>query len=147
MSQMEEVEVSTQSMTFEIKDPSLAPDGRRRIEWAAREMPVLRQIHERFASERPLDGIRVLACAHITSETANLALALKAGGADSVLCASNPLSTQDDVAAALVDAGIPVFGIKGEDNETYYRHIHAALEHRPQVIIDDGADVVSTVHT
>ncbi len=139
--------MATQSMSFEIKDPSLAPDGRRRIEWAAREMPVLKQITERFAQERPLEGIRLLACAHITSETANLALAFKAGGANAVLCASNPLSTQDDVAAALVDAGIPVFGIKGEDNETYYRHIHTALDHKPQLIIDDGADVVTTLHT
>ncbi|CAN5886118.1 adenosylhomocysteinase [soil metagenome] len=139
--------MSTQSLAFEIKDPSLAAGGRRRIEWAAREMPVLRQIQDRFAVDRPLDGIRVLACAHITTETANLALALKAGGADSVLCASNPLSTQDDVAAALVDEGIPVFAIKGEDNETYYRHIHAALDHKPHVLIDDGADVVTTVHT
>ncbi|CAN5691578.1 adenosylhomocysteinase [soil metagenome] len=139
--------MSTQSLAFEIKDPSLAAGGRRRIEWAAREMPVLRQIQDRFAVDRPLEGIRVLACAHITTETANLALALKAGGADSVLCASNPLSTQDDVAAALVDEGIPVFAIKGEDNETYYRHIHAALDHKPHVLIDDGADVVTTVHT
>ncbi len=139
--------MSTQSLSFDIKDPSLAPDGRRRIEWAGREMPVLRQIHERFAAERPLEGIRILACAHITTETANLALALQAGGADAVLCASNPLSTQDDVAAALVDAGIPVFAIKGEDNETYYRHINRGLDHKPQVIIDDGADVVSAVHT
>src|SRR5829696_6630169 len=131
--------MSTKSMDFDIKDPSLAPDGRRRIEWAAREMPVLRQITERFAAEKPLAGIRILACAHITTETANLALALKAGGADAVLCASNPLSTQDDVAAALVDEGIPVFAIKGEDNETYYRHLNSALDHRPQVVIDDGA--------
>ena len=124
---------ATKSMSFDIKDPSLAPDGRRRIEWAGREMPVLRQIHERFAVEQPLEGIRILACAHITTETANLALALKAGGADAVLCASNPLSTQDDVAAALVDDGIPVFAIKGEDNETYYRHINAALDHKPHL--------------
>src|SRR5918995_309441 len=134
------------SQNFDIKDPSLAPDGRRRIDWADREMPVLRQIRERFALERPLDGVRILACAHITTETANLALTLKAGGADAVLCASNPLSTQDDVAAALVDEGIPVFAIKGEDNETYYRHIHSAIEHNPQVLIDDGADVVTMVH-
>jgi adenosylhomocysteinase len=139
--------VSSQALSFDIKDPSLAPDGRRRIDWAAREMPVLRQIHDQFSTDRPLDGIRVLACAHITTETANLALALKAGGADAVLCASNPLSTQDDVAAALVDEGIPVFAIKGEDNETYYRHIHAALDHKPHLLIDDGADVVTTVHT
>ncbi len=134
------------SRNFDIKDPSLAPEGRRRIEWAAREMPVLRQIRESFAAERPLAGIRVLACAHITTETANLALALKAGGADAVLCASNPLSTQDDVAAALVEDGIPVFAIKGEDNETYYRHLNAALDHKPQVVIDDGADIVTMLH-
>jgi len=131
---------------FDIKDPSLAADGRRRIEWAAREMPVLRQIRERFEAEKPLAGIRILACAHVTTETANLALTLKAGGADAVLCASNPLSTQDDVAAALVDEGIPVFAIKGEDNETYHRHIMTALDHKPHVVIDDGADVVSMLH-
>jgi adenosylhomocysteinase len=131
---------------FDIKDPSLAPAGHRRIDWASREMPVLRQIRERFAEERPLEGIRVLGCAHITTETANLALALKAGGADAVLCASNPLSTQDDVAAALVEEGVPVFAIKGEDNETYHRHILSALQHRPNIIIDDGADVVTMVH-
>ncbi len=137
---------TTSSPKFDIKDPSLAPDGRRRIDWAGREMPVLRQIRERFAAERPLAGVRLLVCAHITTETANLALTFQAGGADAVLCASNPLSTQDDVAAALVDEGIPVFAIKGEDNETYYRHIRAALDHRPQVVIDDGADVVSILH-
>src|SRR6476660_6217529 len=131
---------------FDIKDLSLAADGRRRIEWAAREMPVLRQIRERFAAERPLDGIRMSVCAHVTTETANLALTFKAGGADAVICASNPLSTQDDVAAALVDEGIGVFAIKGEDSETYYRHLNAALDHQPHIIIDDGADVVSTVH-
>jgi adenosylhomocysteinase len=131
---------------FDIKDPSLAPDGRRRIDWASREMPVLRQIRERFAVERPLAGIRILACAHVTTETANLALTLKAGGAEAVICASNPLSTQDDVAAALVDEGIPVFAIKGEDSKTYYRHLHAALDHKPHVIIDDGADIVTTLH-
>jgi adenosylhomocysteinase len=131
---------------FDIKDPSLAPDGRRRIEWAAREMPVLRQIREQFAREQPLAGIRLVACAHVTTETANLALTLKAGGADAVLCASNPLSTQDDVAAALVDEGIPVFAIKGEDNATYYRHIQAALDHRPNIVIDDGADLVTMLH-
>ena len=134
------------SRNFDIKDPSLAADGRRRIEWAEREMPVLRQIRQRFHSERPLAGIRLLACAHITTETANLALTLQAGGADAVLCASNPLSTQDDVAAALVEAGIPVFAIKGEDNETYYRHMNAAMDHRPQIVVDDGADVVSSLH-
>ena len=134
------------SRNFDIKDPSQAADGRRRIEWAEREMPVLRQIRQRFLAERPLDGIRLLACAHITTETANLALTLQAGGADAVLCASNPLSTQDDVAAALVDAGIPVFAIKGEDNETYYRHMNTAMDHRPQIVVDDGADVVSALH-
>jgi adenosylhomocysteinase len=131
---------------FDIKDPSLAAEGRRRIEWAAREMPVLRQIRDSFAAERPLADIRILVCAHVTTETGNLALTLQAGGADSVICASNPLSTQDDVAAALVEEGIPVFAIKGEDNETYYRHIRAALEHRPQIVIDDGADVVTMMH-
>jgi adenosylhomocysteinase len=134
------------SRNFDIKDPSLAPEGHRRIDWAGREMPVLRQIRESFAVDRPLAGIKILACAHITTETANLALTLKAGGADSVLCASNPLSTQDDVAAALVEDGIPVFAIKGEDNATYYRHINAALDHGPQVVIDDGADVVTMLH-
>src|SRR5215211_2487941 len=134
------------SLNFDIKDPSLAADGRRRIEWAAREMPVLAQIRETFERERPLDGVRILACAHVTTETANLALTLKAGGADAVLCASNPLSTQDDVAAALVSEGISVFAIKGEDNDTYYRHIRSALEHRPNIVIDDGADVVTMIH-
>ncbi|MFL5760367.1 MAG: adenosylhomocysteinase [Thermomicrobiales bacterium] len=134
------------SRNFDIKNPSLADDGRRRIDWASREMPVLRQIRESFARERPLAGVRVLACAHVTTETANLALTLQAGGADAVLCASNPLSTQDDVAAALVAEGISVFAIKGEDNETYYRHIRSALEHKPQIVIDDGADVVTMLH-
>jgi adenosylhomocysteinase len=137
----------TTSRNYDIKDPSLAPAGWRRIEWAAREMPVLRLIRERFAAERPLEGIRMVVCAHITTETANLALTLKAGGADSVLCASNPLSTQDDVAAALVDEGISVYAIKGEDSNTYHAHIRSALEHNPHVIIDDGADVVTTLHT
>ncbi|HEU0163417.1 MAG TPA: adenosylhomocysteinase, partial [Thermomicrobiales bacterium] len=131
---------------FDIKDPSLAPAGRRRIEWAAREMPVLAQIRERFEREKPLAGIRLLACAHITTETANLALTLKAGGADAVLCASNPLSTQDDVAAALVEEGIPVFAIKGEDDVTYHGHIQSAIKHAPQLVIDDGADVVTMLH-
>jgi adenosylhomocysteinase len=137
---------TARSRPFDIKDPSLAADGRRRIDWAAREMPVLGQIRERFAADRPFEGIRIVACAHITTETANLALALQAGGADSVLCASNPLSTQDDVAAALVEDGIPVFAIKGEDNETYYRHIRAAIDHKPHIVIDDGADVVTMIH-
>jgi len=136
----------TSSRPFDIKDPSLAADGRRRIEWAAREMPVLRQIRERFAADRPLAGIKLTVCAHVTTETANLALTLQAGGAESVICASNPLSTQDDVAAALVEDGIAVFAIKGEDNETYYSHIRAAIEHGPQVVIDDGADVVTMLH-
>jgi adenosylhomocysteinase len=139
-------EAATASRPFDIKDPGLAADGRRRIEWASREMPVLAQIREQFAQNRPLDGIRIVVCAHITTETANLAHTLRAGGASAVLCASNPLSTQDDVAAALVEDGIPVFAIKGEDNETYYRHIRAALNHGPQIIVDDGADVVSLVH-
>jgi adenosylhomocysteinase len=137
---------ATEARNFDIKDPSLAADGRRRIDWAAREMPVLAQIRERFEKEQPLKGVRMLACAHITTETANLALTLKAGGADAVLCASNPLSTQDDVAAALVEAGIPVFAIKGEDAETYDRHIHSAISHKPNIVIDDGADVIATIH-
>ena len=131
----------------DIKDPSLAAAGMLRIEWASREMPVLISIRERFAREKPLKGVQVSGCLHITSETANLALALKAGGADLTLCASNPLSTQDDVAAALVaEHGIPVYAIKGEDNETYYRHINAALDRNPAITLDDGADLVSTVH-
>src|SRR5215208_1561296 len=140
------VEWATNTRPFDIKDPSLAAEGRRRIDWASREMPVLGQIRDQFARERPLDGIRMVVCAHITTETANLALTLKSGGANAVLCASNPLSTQDEVAAALVEDGIPVFAIKGEDNDTYYRHIRAALDHGPQVIVDDGADVVSLIH-
>ena len=135
------------SSRFDIKDGSLAPDGHRRIEWAGREMPVLKQIGERFGAEKPFEGLRMVVCAHITSETANLALAFQAGGADAVLCASNPLSTQDDVAAALVDNGMPVFAIKGEDADTYHRHIMAALDHKPHLIIDDGADVVTALHT
>ncbi len=134
-------------MDFDLKDPSLAPDGEARIEWAAREMPVVRLIQERFAKEKPLSGARLCGCLHITTETANLALALQAGGADVALCASNPLSTQDDVASALVqNHGIPVFAIKGEDDETYYRHINSALDHGPQVTLDDGADLVATLH-
>ena len=132
---------------FDIKDASLAPQGHRRIDWAAREMPVLRQIRERFGAEKPFKGVRLLVCAHVTTETANLALAFQAGGADSVICASNPLSTQDDVAAALVDEGIPVFAIKGEDAETYHRHIMSALDHKPNIVIDDGADVVTALHS
>jgi adenosylhomocysteinase len=131
----------------DVKDLSLAEGGRRRIEWAEREMPVLRQIYERFAKERPLAGIRVSACLHVTTETANLMKTLQAGGADVVLTASNPLSTQDDVAASLISHDeIPVFAIKGEDNVTYYRHIQAALDHKPHMTMDDGADLVSTIH-
>ncbi len=134
-------------MEFDIKDPKLAEGGRLRIEWAEREMPVLRQIRARFEKERPLAGTRVSACLHVTTETANLMRALQAGGADVVLVASNPLSTQDDVAASLVTHfEIPVFAIKGEDNATYYKHINAAIDHEPHFTMDDGADVVSTLH-
>ncbi len=133
-------------MNHDVKDIKLAAGGKLRIEWASRQMPVLKLIQARFAKEKPFKGIRISGCLHITSETANLAFALKAGGADLVLCASNPLSTQDDVAAALVKQGFPMFCIKGEDNKTYYRHIMAALEHKPQLTIDDGADLVSTIH-
>jgi adenosylhomocysteinase len=130
----------------EVKDLSLASMGKKRIEWAAREMPVIKQIRERFATEKPFTGIRIVACSHITTETANLAITLQAGGADALLIASNPLSTQDDVAACLVvDYGIPVFAIKGEDNATYHRHVQIALDHRPNIIIDDGSDVVATL--
>jgi adenosylhomocysteinase len=132
---------------FDIKDKSLAEGGRRRIKWAEREMPVLRSIHERLVKERPFEGIRMSACLHVTSETANLMKTLQAGGADVVLVASNPLSTQDDVAASLVMHNeIPVHAIKGEDNVTYYKHINAAIDHKPHVTMDDGADVVSTIH-
>ena len=132
---------------YEVKDTSLAGVGRQRIEWASREMPVVKLISERFAAEKPLQKIRISACLHITTETANLALALKEGGADLILCASNPLSTQDDVAAALVEYGIPTNAIKGEDEKTYYRHIDIALDHKPQLTVDDGADLVTTLHT
>jgi adenosylhomocysteinase len=131
---------------YDIKDISLASKGRQRIEWAAREMPVLRQIQERFVKEKPFAGIRLVACCHVTTETASLAMALKAGGADAVLIASNPLSTQDDVAAYLVaNHDIPVYAIKGEDDETYRRHVQIALDHKPNIIIDDGSDVVATL--
>ncbi len=131
----------------DIANIKLAQEGVRRIEWAEREMPVLRLIRERFKREQPLKGIRMTACLHVTTETANLAITLRDGGADLRLCASNPLSTQDDVAAALVnDYGISVFAICGEDNETYYKHIHQALEHAPQLTMDDGADVVAVLH-
>ena len=130
----------------EVKDLSLAPSGKQRIEWAGREMPVLKQIRDRFAQEKPLAGIRLVACCHVTTETAHLAIALKAAGADALLIASNPLSTQDDVAASLVaDHGIPVFAMKGEDAETYTRHVQIALDHKPNIIIDDGSDVVATL--
>ena len=133
--------------SYDIKDKSLAEGGRRRIEWAEREMPVLRTILKRFDTEKPLKGIRLSACLHVTTETANLARTLVAGGADLVLTASNPLSTQDDVAAALVNIyEVPTYAIKGEDNVTYYKHISAALDHKPHMTMDDGADLVSTIH-
>jgi adenosylhomocysteinase len=133
---------------FDVKDLGLAPEGVRRIAWADRQMPVLAAIRERFEHERPLEGYRISACLHVTTETANLARTLKAGGADVVLCASNPLSTQDDVAAALVDEfEVSVFAIKGEDNDTYYQHIEAAVDHKPQLTMDDGADVIGVLHS
>jgi len=132
----------------DVKDLSLAPEGVRRIAWADRHMPVLAAIRDRFEAEQPLAGYRIAACLHVTSETANLMRTLKAGGADIVLCASNPLSTQDDVAAALVDEfDVSVFAIKGEDNDTYYRHIEAAVDHKPQLTMDDGADVIGVLHS
>jgi adenosylhomocysteinase len=132
----------------DIKDPALAVGGRERIDWAAGEMPVTRQIRERFDKERPLEGIRIAACLHVTTETANLMETLAAGGADVVLAASNPLSTQDDVAAALTEqSGVETFAIKGEDNDTYYKHINAVLDLRPMITMDDGADLVSVLHT
>ncbi len=131
----------------DVKDLALAERGKARIEWAEREMPVLRLIRERFAREQPLKGVRMSACLHVTTETANLAITLKAGGADLVLCASNPLSTQDDVAASLiVNEGIPTYAIKGEDEQTYYKHIRAALDHQPRMTMDDGCDLVSSLH-
>ncbi|GAB4244664.1 MAG: adenosylhomocysteinase [Thermoleophilia bacterium] len=140
---------STQSETaYDVKDLSLAPRGVLRIEWAEREMPVLRLIRERFARERPLEGVRVGACLHVTTETANLMRTLKAGGAEVALCASNPLSTQDDVAAALVvEYGVPTFAVKGEDRDTYYAHMQAVIDTRPQITMDDGADVVGLLHS
>lgn len=134
-------------MEYDVKDLKLAPQGKKRIEWADRHMPVLQLIRERFEKEKPLQGIRMAACLHVTTETANLARTLKAGGAELRLCASNPLSTQDDVAAALVqDYGISVFAITGEDTPTYYQHIHSCLEFKPHITMDDGADLVSTLH-
>ncbi len=135
-------------MDYDVRDMRLADQGRLKIEWAEATMPVLRLIRKRFARQQPLKGVRITACLHVTTETANLMRTLKAGGADARLCASNPLSTQDDVAAALVQHdGIPVFAIKGEDNATYYRHIESAITHKPMVTMDDGADVVSTIHS
>src|SRR3954468_8079054 len=137
---------ATRLVEYDVKDLSLAGDGKRRIEWAEREMPVLRLIRERFATEQPLRGVRLAACAHVTTETANLVRTLQAGGAESMLIASNPLSTQDDVAASLVaDYSVPVFAIKGETTDTYNRHVRTALDSQPQVIIDDGSDVVATL--
>jgi len=137
---------ATRSPEFDVKDTSLANHGKQRIEWAEREMPVLRLIRERFGADKPLEGVKLLACAHITTETANLARALQAGGAEAVLIASNPLSTQDDVAASLVtDWNIPVYAIKGESTETYNRHVRTALDYHPQIIIDDGSDVVAAL--
>ncbi len=138
---------TARSADHDIKDVRLADEGRRRTEWAERSMPVLRHLRERFAKQKPLAGKRLSACLHVTTETANLAVTLQAGGADVALCASNPLSTQDDVAAHLVrDHGIKVFAIKGEDHQTYYEHLRAALAHRPDVTMDDGADLVSALH-
>jgi adenosylhomocysteinase len=137
----------TSTKNYDVKDLGLAEAGRRRIDWASREMPVIRLLRERFAKEKPLAGIRISACLHITTETANLALTLQAGGADTILCASNPLSTQDDAAAALVEYGIPTNAIKGEDSKTYYQHISTALGNKPHITCDDGADLVSTLHT
>nr|HPN66950.1 adenosylhomocysteinase [Candidatus Omnitrophota bacterium] len=134
-------------MKYHIKNTALSKKGKLRIEWADENMPVLRLIRKRFAKEKPLAGVRIACCLHVTTETAGLVVTLKAGGADCVVCASNPLSTQDDVAASLVkDFKIPVFAIKGEDDKTYYKHINAALDHRPNITMDDGADLVSTIH-
>ena len=134
-------------MEFDIKNPDLAPGGRLRIDWASTEMPVLKGVYDEFAENRPFAGLRISGCMHVTTETANLMVALQAGGADVMLCASNPLSTQDDVAASLVTHyEIPVFAIKGEDNETYHKHIQAVLDHKPNIIMDDGSDVTSTIH-
>src|SRR5437870_4367988 len=139
--------IATKAPKHDVTDLELADAGVRRTEWAAREMPVLGQIRARVAKERPFAGIRIAACLHVTTETANLALALRDGGAEVALCASNPLSTQDDAAAALVAMhGIPVYAVRGEDDATYYKHIHAALAHKPQITMDDGADLVATLH-
>ena len=139
--------MTVQNTKGDVKDLALAGAGVDRIRWAGREMPVVNMITERFQKEKPLDGVRMAACLHVTTETANLAIALKAGGADLVICASNPLSTQDETAAALVqEYGIPTYAIKGEDNETYYQHINAVLDHAPNVTMDDGADLVGVLH-
>ncbi|MCX7993894.1 MAG: adenosylhomocysteinase, partial [Fimbriimonadales bacterium] len=135
-------------MSYDVKDLALAEQGALRMEWADNEMPVLRLIRQRFEQEKPLKGVRVAACLHVTTETGNLMRTLKAGGAEIALCASNPLSTQDDLAAALVKyEGISVYAIKGEDKETYYKHIHQALDIQPQITMDDGCDLVSVLHT
>jgi adenosylhomocysteinase len=135
-------------MDYGIKDIKLAEKGKDRIEWAENQMPVLLAIRKKFTEKRPLKGIKIAACLHVTSETANLVRTLKAGGAEVSLCASNPLSTQDDVAASLVkDYGIPVFAIKGEDKDIYYQHINQVLNYRPNITMDDGADLVSTIHS
>jgi len=135
-------------MNYDVKDIALAPQGKLRIEWANQNMGVLNSITERFKKEQPLKGLKIAACLHVTTETANLMITLKAGGADAMICASNPLSTQDDVAASLVkDYDIPVYAIKGEDNETYYKHLNAALDTKPVMTMDDGADLVSILHT
>ena len=140
--------MASQQTKGDVKDLSLAKDGVNKIEWAAREMPVMKIIRDRFIKEQPLAGVRLSACLHVTSETANLAIALRDGGAEVVLCASNPLSTQDDVAAALLqEYGIPTYAIKGEDDKTYYKHLEAALETKPQMTMDDGADLLTLLHT
>jgi adenosylhomocysteinase len=134
-------------MNYDIANPALADEGARRVDWAGRRMQVLATVRERFAKEKPLDGLVVAACLHVTAETANLMLALRDGGAEPLLCASNPLSTQDDVAAALVAEGIPVFAIRGEDADSYYKHINAVLDHAPAITMDDGADLATLLHT
>src|SRR5512142_2046602 len=135
-------------MKYDVADLSLAAGGKKRILWAEKDMPVLAAIQKRFARTKPLKGLNVSACLHVTAETANLMRTLKAGGANAVLCASNPLSTQDDVAASLVkDFGIPVFAIRGENRATYYKHINAAIDHEPVITFDDGADLVNEMHT
>ena len=139
--------MATAEKSYDIADIGLADEGQRRIEWADRHMPVLESIRERFEKERPLDGVTLGCCLHVTTETANLVRTLAAGGANVALCASNPLSTQDDVAAALVDRhGAEVYAINAEDNDSYYRHIHSVVDRRPQITMDDGADVVGILH-